>query len=408
MRFFPTPPMKRLAALGLSIPLLFSFAPLASAANFLNGENLALTVPVKDDVYAGGAKVSISKNIDGDLVVAGSDLAITSTIAQSVFAAGGDITISGNIGHSVRVAGGKVHVSGKINGDLIVAGGDIIIENNAVIGRDLYIAGGTVEVMGKIARNVDIRGGEVSFGGTAGGTFTAKTDKLTMNGRVQGVATLSAPTMVIADGAHFASNVHFWQVGAAPSFDKKMATGKTATADATLEPMHNIDGKNVGAFFSLVAIGVLFLALLSSLFILLVLVLLTERFFVDTAETLKNAPWWQLLYGLMFLILAPIVSVILMASGFGFPVGLLLFFMYGFTLFFLTAITALTLTMWARDYYKKSWGKPMIFLISALILIVLKIVVFIPVIGWLARFVLMTMVLGAYLNTKWSKWKKIA
>ncbi len=96
-------------------------------------------VELKDDylgsVYVAGGDVEITGAIDGDLIVAGSSIVIAGSVTQDVYAAGGTVTVTGNIGGNLTVAGGEVIIAdtGKV-AQAVIAGARVYRQSGTVLG----------------------------------------------------------------------------------------------------------------------------------------------------------------------------------------------------------------------------------------------------------------------------------
>lgn len=148
-------------------------------------------------------------------------------------------------------------------------------------------------------------------------------------------------------------------------------------------------------------------SILSSALVILLLTLLTKNFFTDTAKRLQAQPGRSLLYGLLSIVLIPTASVLLFATVIGIPLGLLLLAIYGFSLFFLTAMSAVVLAKLLQMFYRRKWSRGKLFFVSVGVFIVLRLLVLVPILGWLFKTVVLLGCLGALLMTKWEKMRKI-
>jgi hypothetical protein len=87
---------------------------------------------------------------------------------------------------------------------------------------------------------------------------------------------------------------------------------------------------------------------------------------------------------------------------------MVLFLAFGFSLFFAKPIAAIVLAQWLLLYWKKPWGKIGLFFVALAVYVVLKLLCFVPVIGWIAIALAIFLTFGALLRTKAQLWKKFA
>jgi hypothetical protein len=400
--------MKKFLAVSLSVLSLASAAP-ALAATFPvpDGEHFSITVPLNDDVYTAAGVLRVEENIAGDLVIAGGDVTISGNVQEDVIAAGGSVTIEGNVGDDVRSAGGDVSIEGNVTGDVIVFGGQLMIGENAVIQGDLIAAGGMVQVLGAVRGKLDVSGGEVILRGPVEGATKIKGDRVRLDGILNDDTIIIADTITIGENGLIGGNLTYWT---AKGIDDRLetATRGTATFDPELRPYDGkgeMHSKSVIAFFVAAIFGYGLLA--ASLFII-VTMLLTKKYFGESVKYAMKKPWVCVGYGLVFFVVTPILGVLLMITIIGIPLGASVFALYGFSIVFALPLTAIVAAKWCEIKYKKKWNKVAFFFVAVGVYLILKIVGFIPIIGWIAVMLAVLLAFGAMLQAKIALWKKYA
>jgi hypothetical protein len=163
----------------------------------------------------------------------------------------------------------------------------------------------------------------------------------------------------------------------------------------------------VGAGILVAIIGAGGFFLLSAILIILLLVLLTKTFFVDSARFLAKKTWPSFLYGFLFFAATPVVAFLFFISIIGIPIALFITCLYVFAIVFANPITAIVLARTVELRRGAKWGKPMVILVSVLFYLVLKIVHFIPIVGWMICLITVLFAYGALFATKWSKMQKV-
>jgi hypothetical protein len=101
------------------------------------------------------------ETLRGSLVVIGGNVAIEkdATVTRDVVLIGGNITIDGDTDGSVVIIGGNLTISGKIGRDVVVIGGQVLLTETSVVKGDVVTMGGQVtkepgaEVAGNIVNN---------------------------------------------------------------------------------------------------------------------------------------------------------------------------------------------------------------------------------------------------------------
>jgi cytoskeletal protein CcmA (bactofilin family) len=129
-------------------------------------------------------------------------LAQTDTALGGKFRAGSDVVISADetVEDDVYVAGGTVNVDGTVNGDLIVSGGQVGVGGRVT--GDLVVAGGTVRIGGQVDGDARVLAGQTSIAGTVGEDVVIGTGTLTVDdaARIDGDLAFST-SQVVLNGA---------------------------------------------------------------------------------------------------------------------------------------------------------------------------------------------------------------
>jgi hypothetical protein len=132
-----------------------------------------ITIPsgaVDHDVYAFGGRVTSNGTIAGELVTAGGVIVVNGAVQGDVIATGGQITINGTVGGHVRAAGGQVTVTGSVAKDVLAAGGQVTLSPSGKVGGDLISSGGQLALDGAVTGSATGSAGSYSRTGSVGGT----------------------------------------------------------------------------------------------------------------------------------------------------------------------------------------------------------------------------------------------
>lgn len=400
--------MKRLLSVLVTSSLLIP--AIAFAATFQAAKDddklLSISIPIRDDLYVAGGLVQVKETIEGNLVVAGGEITVTGDVEEDIIAAGGRITIEGNVGDDIRIAGGDIEIRGIVSDDLIVAGGTVRISEDAVINGDAIVAGGMLVIDGTIGGNIKVAGGQVYLVGTVEGDALVEVESLQMNGSIKGNARIVTKEVTVEEGASIGGDLEYWSKEIDPY-------SGIVSVDTFMNPDLDRSKKEFGDATFLGAAKVAFLAyfgftLLSAALVILILVLATNKFPKKAAKLVQKTPWKSLFIGLAFFVMTPIVALPFLISVIGAPIALLLFFVYGFAIFFAKALAAFILASFIALQYKKKWGKVALFFVSIALFVLLKLLTFVPVIGWIINLVFILIAFGALLQVKMNVWKKFA
>lgn len=361
---------------------LFLFALLAIliapttlfALNFEVGEEVFLTEIINDDYYAAGGKLHVETDVNGDLVAAGGTVIIDSTISQDLTLIGGDITLRGEVKDDVRMGGVNIKIHSTIKDDLLVGGGNIELTKESFVGGDFIFGGGNVVINGAINGDLMGVGGNVVINNTIGGNVnlhSVKSVKLGPSGKVIGNFVYRSPT----ESSTVNSN-----------------TVKGLIDYKSSSPVVDMD--SLGAIVAGLIAGFSIYQLLSLLFIGLFYVWILRFYMVKTSEAAYGSPLKSFGIGILAFIVTPIVAVIALATGIGATLSfiLMLFWILAIFLGKLVAISMIGLKLVKvkdKSCFLRAYGA---FAAGVLVYVILG---FIPIIGWVAKFLLVMMGIGA-------------
>lgn len=279
------------------LSVLFLLYPFTGFAAQHAGEHVSLSGIIDDDLYSAGGQVDLYATVSGDAVIAGGQLNLEGDVSEDVLAAGGEIELRGSVGDDARIAGGHVRVHAETGDDLVAAGGRLQLGPNAVINGSAWLAGGDVLVDGRIGEELHVSGGRVVIAGAVDGDVEVWADRVevlsgaVVTGKLDYTSTHPA---IIADGARIDGEVTHTPV------------------DVPVAPVV------AGFIFGLVLL--LISLMLTGVVLYLVFPGVAER----CCEAVRARPWASLGYGLAVFAGAPFVAVLLMSTGLGVWLALLL------------------------------------------------------------------------------------
>ena len=366
----------------LSIVLLFILGiTLTTSLAQDAGETIIKREPIEHDYYAAGETVHLAGPVNGDVVIAGQRLTLDGPIAEDVIAAGEFVTINANVGDDVRVAGRVVQLNAAVVDHMVAAGETVTLGPQARVGSFAWLAGRKVEVLGQVGQALKIGGEEVILAG-----------------KIMGDVTIMAEQVRVLDAAVIQGSLRVQSPN-----PPEIAAGARILGDVTQIPMPEVEPPPVLKLVLLV--GVLYLVGL--VLTGLVYYLMFPRFSVASARQIEQAPLPSLGLGFAVLILGPLVIVMLLASGVGILLGLVLAAAY----FVMLVIGGLTGVIYVADmalrrlFNKATAGKGVMVLSLIGAFIVLGLVQLIPFLGSLAVFLLTILGIGALKYQFWQQYQ---
>jgi cytoskeletal protein CcmA (bactofilin family) len=401
---------KSLLALTLSLAMPLSAFAQSSVSSRPDATNIELKDPapsiiISDDLYKGGGDVMVTTPVRGDAYLAGGTIHVTRPVGKDLVIAGGTVVVETTVGDDVRVFGGDVQINGNVAGDVLVMGGQIRIAQNVSIGGDVYIMGEQVRIDGTVRGMARIEAKDVVIGGTLNGPAEIRAERTAVNGNVMNATKIASRTLGIGEKAVFGGNLRYWRE-AGPMQLGTQARGQ-AVYDMGLQSVAPAPGHHDKGMFAGFIAALSLYWLLATAVLIGLLLLATKTFFTDSAKKLVKSPGISFLKGLIYFVATPVVVVLLMVTVIGLPVAMILGLLYVISLMLAKAITAITWVRYIDLKYKYAWGPWSVFGLSVVAYLVLKLLALIPIVGWLACFVLCSMAFGAVLTAKWEKAKKV-
>ncbi len=359
------------------IPLLlaFPFAQQTQAAEFRAGDEVRINADEQNlnNLYLFGGNITLDAPVANELTTAGGDLNLNSAVEGSALIGGGNITIRGPIGNNARIAGGDITIDAPITNDLVITGGNITITKNASIGGDILFAGGKLTVDGSVAGKIQANGGDIVINSTVDGDVSGNIEKL-----------------ILGPAANISGNLSYKSPEQA-----KIEQGATISGQTNYQPEHNDQDreKSAAGFFA----GAAFYKLIADIIICLLFVYFLKGSIIAIINRMRSSPVKSGAVGFAFIILVPIA---------GFLLFLLLFLgvvtMLSYALFWLISIFIAQLFLgWALMHWLQRSNKAEYILDWKAAIagpIIVFILMFIPVFGWLAFAVVFLIALGAMLG----------
>lgn len=346
------------------------------AAEFRAGENPSVErgEKISDDVYIAGGGVTSAGAVAGDLIIGGASVVISGDVAEDVMAGGGTVSILSNVGDDVRAGGGTIVINGKVAGDVILGGGQVSISGEG-IGGDVVIGGGNVRIDAPIAGDLIVGGGNVLINAPVGGNVKIEADAITLG-----------KSAVIAGNITYTSRAELI---------KEAGAVVNGTVDFTQKKSAKSDPRVYAAMFSIGLLWKLLTLLVSALLIGLAL----RRYSQKIVEIAFDRSLSALGRGVVVMIVMPIVSVALLVTLVGIPLGIV--GLLGFAIVMICAwiVTPIILGSVVYHYATKeamtvSWKT----ILLGVVLFVLGGAV--PFIGGLAQALLVVMTLGVMATFK--------
>jgi cytoskeletal protein CcmA (bactofilin family) len=359
-------------AILLLAPLIVGAASIWSQDHFVLSQNQTR----EGNMYVAAQEGFINGNVNGDLVIVGGNVVVSGDVSEDVLLGAGNAQLSGLVGGDARIVAGQSFLSGTVDGDVAVVAGKTYITQEGSVGGDLLVVGGETVIEGAVAGRVRISGGEVAI-----------------NGTVDGDVEVQGGRLVIGDAAVIGGGLRFRGPQVPTIAPSSLIKGK----------VEFISDDFGGARFRYFAHGMGVLAAALGLLISLVLALVFFGLFKKNSHALTHEAlagfWPNVGRGVLTMVGLPIISLIIMLTIIGLPVGAFGLLMFGLGNILAMALSGMVFGSWVmRVLFKKDNHQPT----TATVIwgtIALRVIVLVPVIGWAVGFIFCAAAFGVLSRT---------
>ncbi|MDP3965471.1 MAG: hypothetical protein Q8Q13_01600, partial [bacterium] len=273
---------------------------------------------------------------------------------------------AGKVGNDVVVAGGQTQISGAVGGDVVWVGGALTM--SAPVGGDMQLAGGEATINSHVSGNVKFKGTKLTLGKDA---------------------------VIEGDLDYTAASEASMEGGA-------VVKGKTTYTEQKRAKESPLSAKGIIAILS----AFLFGKFLAALLFALVLGLSFKRSTFALIENAVTHPVLEIGRGFIVLIVLPIASIIALVTLIGIPFGVLGLLLFGALCLTASAWAAVLLGSLVHKQFYKTAEYELTWKTILFGVLLLSLLGLIPVIGGIAKFVLVLLALGSLVKVIWDSAKE--
>ena len=304
--------------------------------SFLSGDNVRIDGNINGTTFVSSENIEVNGIIDGDLFAVGQNIIVNGTVTGNLVTASKNITINGVVENNIYLAGAIIKIKSQINGSAFLAGQNVYIEDKAIIGRDAFVGAY------KIYQN-----------GVIDGDLFSGSRLLSVHGKIGG-------------------DLHYSSQNKAEFSNESKVLGKIKWGKHKPKVT-----KTMLSFDTLIRV---ILSTLAPLVVWIFVKLIRPTFWISLTQDKSDSPFKILGFGILALIFIPIVSLLLMITNIGIPLGLILLALYIIINYISKIILSLFITYWLQNKY--DWSNSQAFWLFLLGLIILTILDIIPMVGW--------------------------
>jgi len=314
--------------------------------------------------FFAGNQIRVDGTVEGTTFVTGQDVTINGTINGDLFVAAQTISVNGTVSGNIYCAGQSLTLASQNTGDVFLAGQSINLEKESRFGRDLFAAGATILLNGSVQRDLHAGGGDVSINGSVGRD-----------------AELEGGNIAIQDQAVINGNLFYKSNKEAVISPNSKIVGQTDWE--FVERVDRTPEKKMNKPIMVFGMGLLNIA--SALLLWFIIRMWKPEIWKKTSEAISQQPVKTLGIGAIAFIVTPILSILLMITIIGIPIGVLLGIAYAVSLYLSKLIAAVFIGSWMSirfgwaEVHKGIW----LVLLSLVILTVLGFVPILKILVWL-------------------------
>ncbi|PIT93642.1 hypothetical protein COU00_03390 [Candidatus Falkowbacteria bacterium CG10_big_fil_rev_8_21_14_0_10_43_11] len=346
--------------------------------NIYVGENET----VAGNLYAAGVNVIIDGKVEGDVFCAGQSVTINGEVGGDVFCAGSSVAINGRVGGSIRVAASELSINGQVERSALAFASNINLSDSGKIGWNFFGGAANFTAYGPIGGDVQFGGASLVINNTVGGNVRFYGEVAEQQQKS------SAPALTLLPKAVVNGSLTYSQTASAEIKDGAQVKGKTIKKAPQLK---KVEHKTKNAFWPFTVSFAIF-GLLTTVILGLALVRLNSDAVEAVTDNILERPWATLGWGLVLLILTPIVIILLLITLVGLPLAGLAGLLFVIYLILAKVTFGIALGRLIND--KAKW-KLSLYWAATLGIVITDLIIFIPIIGWIFGFFTLLWSFGA-------------
>lgn len=336
---------------------------------------VAETNTLETETWLSAENIDITGSVASDLLATTQNASLDGVFQQDVWCIGGRrISASGDFQNDARLLAQTIQFFGTASGPVIAAGNTVKIGRGAVLENGLLCLGETMILEGDITGDVKVFAANVTLGGTINGDVQLTAPKITVLPKtiINGDLTYTAPgDLVLPASATLSGTLH-----------KNLPPPKVVRLFKSNLPLHFMFG-------------------LAALVTGLVFAGLFPRYTGAAVHAIRHSTGTCILIGSFTIIPLPLIGGLLLFTGFGTTLGLLILLAYGMLAYLSKMIVAYWIgsrILRRKDFSRRTAAAPL-----ALGLLVLYTLIAVNALSFIIHVLLIIFGLGALLVALFKK-----
>lgn len=282
--------------------------PFVHAADY---ELLPAGQTIDSDYIRAGSVVQVDGDINGDAFLAGGVVTVNGKIDGDLFVLGGKVNINGDIKGSIRVLAGDVTVNGPVGRNIFLACGNCTVTRGTNITGSLLTAGANLELSApQIGRGFRFFGSRLYLNSPISHEAFVVADReflLGPNASVSGDLKYTGNSeAVLQSGATVAGRISYQKINQGENYPRYFGAQSALAGVDRVRPFFDLIG-----FFVSVLVGYIFLGLF-------------PKIFEKVAMAIENRPAASFGWGVLTVLITPVVIVLFAITLIGIPVALVI------------------------------------------------------------------------------------
>jgi cytoskeletal protein CcmA (bactofilin family) len=302
--------------------------------------------------------VSLNQDVSDNYFGAGNQIETNAKISGDAFLFGNLINFKGTTLNNLFTGGQSVNISGNINKDVFIGGSNVTIDKNSVIDGNVYAGASTLTINGIIKGNLVVGGSD-----------------LTINGTINGDVKAFVNNIELGSTSNVANNISYTSKN-----DISIKSGAVYHNITKNIPVTKTENNNYSNSIYY---------LLSSLLIGILLIIFVPKTCNKLIEIINQKTLQSFGWGLLVLILVPILILISFLIIIGAPLALILIGLYIFMIYLTKIFVALAI---GKKISNDKWSLVWSLTIGTVILFVIGLI---PIVSTIVSFLTLFIGLGA-------------
>ncbi len=351
---------------------------------------------IDGNFFAAGEQVLIDGDVNGDVIVAGGMVIITGAVSGDIIAAGGQVRVLGPVQGDIRLTGGDVFVDSVIGKNATIFGGNVLLGQNSAIGASAVVFAGNLDAMGSIERNLRAGVGSLKLSGIIKENAWLKVGEPNQF--------IIQPQAWIGKDLRYTSPTRAEVLSGATLNGEVVHTGIETINEQKTKKAAGV----LGAFLAIGFVTIKLIQLIGLWILGLVLLWAIPKQIVKVNKLLQKEFWPSVSRGLLFAFLLPICLFVIALTIVGLPVTFLVGALYFAGILCATIHISFYLGEWVLlKFTKRKWKGVSQHWSMVLGVLIFVLLISIPFIGWLFKWILVSAGFGALIMTWMDEVKKL-